>query len=94
MTLALKFNKFNFLITLSSPMKNYACEYPGCGKSFTRSEHLRRHALNHEQPRNGLTCERCSVHFRRPDLLGKVELVPKLILLLNTNRLSPTHDAP
>ncbi|EED15608.1 conserved hypothetical protein [Talaromyces stipitatus ATCC 10500] len=52
-------------------MKNHACEYPGCEKSFTRAEHLRRHALNHEQPHNGLTCERCSVHFRRPDLLAR-----------------------
>jgi len=52
-------------------MKNHACQYPGCGKRFTRAEHLRRHALNHEQPRNGFTCERCSVHFQRPDLLGE-----------------------
>ncbi|KAJ5585255.1 uncharacterized protein N7459_005055 [Penicillium hispanicum] len=37
--------------------------------NFTRAEHLRRHALNHEQPRDGFTCERCSVHFQRPDLL-------------------------
>ncbi|KAJ5408356.1 hypothetical protein N7509_002239 [Penicillium cosmopolitanum] len=40
-------------------------------KSFTRAEHLRRHALNHDQPRNGFTCERCSVHFQRPDLLAR-----------------------
>lgn len=65
-------------------MKNHACGHPGCGKNFTRAEHLRRHALNHDQPRNSLTCERCSVHFRRPDLLGIVEPVPKLILLLST----------
>ncbi|CAG8084467.1 unnamed protein product [Penicillium olsonii] len=52
-------------------MKNHACQYPGCTKSFTRAEHLRRHALNHEQPRNGYTCERCSVHFQRADLLAR-----------------------
>lgn len=53
-------------------MKSHACQYPTCGKRFTRAEHLRRHALNHEQPRNGFTCERCSVHFQRPDLLGEI----------------------
>ncbi|CAG8395271.1 unnamed protein product [Penicillium salamii] len=52
-------------------MKNHACQYPGCTKSFTRAEHLRRHALNHEQARNGYTCERCSVHFQRADLLAR-----------------------
>ncbi|KAJ5709942.1 hypothetical protein N7493_009534 [Penicillium malachiteum] len=52
-------------------MKKHACQYPGCSKSFTRAEHLRRHALNHEQPRYGFTCERCSVHFQRPDLLER-----------------------
>lgn len=56
-------------------MKNqekHPCQHPGCSKSFTRAEHLRRHALNHEQARNGYTCERCSVHFQRSDLLGKI----------------------
>ncbi|KAJ5246307.1 hypothetical protein N7468_001290 [Penicillium chermesinum] len=52
-------------------MKSHVCQYPGCSKSFTRAEHLRRHALNHEQPRHGFTCERCSVHFQRPDLLER-----------------------
>ncbi|PWY69070.1 MFS general substrate transporter [Aspergillus heteromorphus CBS 117.55] len=41
------------------------------GKTFTRAEHLRRHALNHETGRDGYTCERCSVHFSRPDLLNR-----------------------
>ncbi|KAJ5364380.1 uncharacterized protein N7496_010093 [Penicillium cataractarum] len=52
-------------------MKPHVCDYIGCGKSFSRGEHLRRHALNHEQPRNGFTCQRCSVHFQRPDLLAR-----------------------
>ncbi|KAJ5484567.1 hypothetical protein N7453_012035 [Penicillium expansum] len=55
-------------------MKNqekHPCQHPGCSKSFTRAEHLRRHALNHEQARNGYTCERCSVHFQRSDLLAR-----------------------
>ncbi|RAL09403.1 C2H2 finger domain transcription factor, partial [Aspergillus homomorphus CBS 101889] len=52
-------------------MKLHACHWPNCGKSFTRAEHLRRHALNHEQARQGYICERCSVHFHRPDLLSR-----------------------
>ncbi|RAO69896.1 uncharacterized protein BHQ10_005908 [Talaromyces amestolkiae] len=51
--------------------KDHICKHPGCNKSFTRAEHLRRHALNHEQPRGGFTCERCSVHFKRSDLLAR-----------------------
>ncbi|GAD99297.1 conserved hypothetical protein [Paecilomyces variotii No. 5] len=50
-------------------IKSHACDFPGCGKSFTRAEHLRRHALNHQQDDN--SCERCGVHFTRPDLLGR-----------------------
>lgn len=50
-------------------MKNHVCQWPNCRKSFTRAEHLRRHSLNHEQSREGYTCERCFVHFNRPDLL-------------------------
>ncbi|RAL03263.1 C2H2 finger domain transcription factor [Aspergillus ibericus CBS 121593] len=53
------------------PMKSHVCDWPSCGKAFTRAEHLRRHALNHEAARDGYTCERCSVHFRRPDLLSR-----------------------
>ncbi|OAX84716.1 hypothetical protein ACJ72_00913 [Emergomyces africanus] len=49
--------------------KAHICSYPGCSKSFTRAEHLRRHALNHKNEDN--TCERCGVHFNRPDLLGR-----------------------
>ncbi|KAF9895265.1 hypothetical protein FE257_000167 [Aspergillus nanangensis] len=52
-------------------MKNHVCHWPTCGKSFTRAEHLRRHALNHEQSQDGYTCDRCSVHFHRPDLLSR-----------------------
>ena len=74
-------------------MKTHACKYPGCEKSFTRAEHLRRHALNHEQPRKGFTCERCTVHFQRPDLLGKRHLLSTLIGVPKANRLSPTHAA-
>jgi hypothetical protein len=48
--------------------KKFACSWQGCGKSFSRSEHLHRHALNHKEGNN--TCLRCAAHFRRRDLLG------------------------
>jgi len=49
--------------------KKFGCTHPGCGKSFSRSEHLHRHALNHKDGNN--TCLRCSAHFRRRDLLDR-----------------------
>lgn len=49
--------------------KKFACSYPSCGKSFSRSEHLHRHALNHKDGNN--TCLRCMAHFRRRDLLDR-----------------------
>lgn len=49
--------------------KKFGCHFPDCGKSFSRTEHLHRHALNHKDGNN--TCLRCSAHFRRRDLLGR-----------------------
>ncbi|PBP24463.1 krueppel c2h2-type zinc finger protein [Diplocarpon rosae] len=49
--------------------KKFGCSFPSCGKSFSRSEHLHRHALNHKEGNN--TCQRCSAHFRRRDLLDR-----------------------
>ncbi|KAF4125872.1 Fungal specific transcription factor domain [Geosmithia morbida] len=45
------------------------CPHPGCGKKFTRAEHLQRHALNHTP--GGLACSVCSASFKRPDLLKR-----------------------
>jgi hypothetical protein len=53
----------------SEVKKKFCCSFPQCGKSFSRSEHLHRHALNHKDGNN--TCLRCSAHFRRRDLLGE-----------------------
>ncbi|KAF7563752.1 hypothetical protein G7046_g400 [Stylonectria norvegica] len=51
------------------PSKNFACDHDGCGKRFTRLEHLNRHALNHTAGQ--ATCSRCRAHFKRPDLLAR-----------------------
>ncbi|RDW59882.1 hypothetical protein BP6252_12969 [Coleophoma cylindrospora] len=55
--------------TTAAAKKKFSCSHPGCGKSFSRSEHLHRHALNHKDGNN--TCLRCSAHFRRRDLLDR-----------------------
>ncbi|RKF63315.1 putative krueppel c2h2-type zinc finger protein [Golovinomyces cichoracearum] len=49
--------------------KRFTCNFSGCGKCFSRSEHLHRHALNHKDGNN--TCLRCMAHFRRRDLLDR-----------------------
>lgn len=48
----------------------YICDYPGCGKSFQRSEHLARHKLNHN-PKKIFKCTQpgCKKTFVRHDLL-------------------------
>ncbi|SZF06050.1 unnamed protein product [Blumeria hordei] len=52
-----------------SGKKRFVCNFIDCGKSFSRSEHLHRHALNHKEGDH--TCERCLAHFRRRDLLDR-----------------------
>ncbi|KAK6364934.1 hypothetical protein LTS17_011630 [Exophiala oligosperma] len=50
----------------------HACEFPGCGKVFTRAEHRRRHELNHN-PEALFPCTRpgCRKAFHRLDLLQR-----------------------
>ena len=49
--------------------KKFICSNDGCGRSFTRAEHLQRHLLNHST--GEYTCDRCRAHFKRRDLLGE-----------------------
>ncbi|KAF2836187.1 hypothetical protein M501DRAFT_996898 [Patellaria atrata CBS 101060] len=51
------------------PIKKFQCRFEGCERSFTRSEHLQRHLLNHTAGES--TCERCRAHFKRRDLLER-----------------------
>ncbi|KAJ5206165.1 Zinc finger C2H2 [Penicillium cf. griseofulvum] len=50
----------------------HACQYPGCGKVFTRAEHRRRHELNHN-PEASYRCATpgCKKAFHRVDLLAR-----------------------
>ncbi|KAL4892807.1 hypothetical protein BDV59DRAFT_193372 [Aspergillus ambiguus] len=54
----------------SANMKNHSCQWPNCDKSFTRAEHLRRHALNHEQAHNGYTSRHMMRHAKRDEEAG------------------------
>lgn len=51
--------------------KRFSCTYEGCGKAFTRSDHLQRHHLNHDDSGQSYDCPRCALHFKRPDLLER-----------------------
>ncbi|KAF2465101.1 uncharacterized protein BDR25DRAFT_380184 [Lindgomyces ingoldianus] len=50
-------------------VRRFTCEKEGCGRSFTRAEHLQRHLLNHSTGDH--TCARCRAHFKRKDLLER-----------------------
>ncbi|KAL8965467.1 MAG: hypothetical protein Q9183_003838, partial [Haloplaca sp. 2 TL-2023] len=52
--------------------KVHVCEYPGCGKVFTRAEHRKRHEANHN-PEPAFKCEviSCRKPFQRADLLAR-----------------------
>ncbi|EQL30504.1 uncharacterized protein BDCG_16142 [Blastomyces dermatitidis ER-3] len=49
--------------------KVHQCQYPGCEKLFSRAEHVRRHASNHN-PVASIKCsvEGCGKAFKRKDL--------------------------
>lgn len=53
-------------------MGHYPCEVKGCGKLFTRSDHLLRHVRNHD---NSVYYEcdwrDCGKKFKRKDVLNK-----------------------
>lgn len=52
--------------------RRFACDWPGCDKIYSRSEHLQRHILNHA-PREIYACDEpgCDHKFVRSDLLAR-----------------------
>ncbi|ESX01478.1 hypothetical protein KL918_004158 [Ogataea parapolymorpha] len=50
----------------------YVCEFPGCGKQFSRSDHVKRHARNHTSE-GRFRCEvpGCTAEFTRLDIKTK-----------------------
>lgn len=53
----------------SKPTRRFECTHEGCGKSYTRAEHLGRHQLNHN-PKDIYKCDfpGCTRQFVRQDL--------------------------
>ncbi|OCF60817.1 hypothetical protein L486_00457 [Kwoniella mangroviensis CBS 10435] len=49
----------------------FRCTYQGCSKTFTRKDHLFRHAANHSE--DTFNCRRCTRPFKRLDLLQRHE---------------------
>ncbi|OXC68279.1 hypothetical protein AYX13_03236 [Cryptococcus neoformans] len=52
-------------------MFGFKCAHPGCAKTFTRKDHLLRHAANHSQ--TSYNCPTCRREFKRYDLLQRHE---------------------
>ncbi|WWC88956.1 uncharacterized protein L201_003871 [Kwoniella dendrophila CBS 6074] len=50
---------------------SFFCTYEGCSKSFTRKDHLYRHAANHSS--ETFNCPKCNRPFKRVDLLQRHE---------------------
>ncbi|KAJ1329906.1 DNA binding [Microdochium nivale] len=52
--------------------RRFICDWPGCDKIYSRSEHLQRHILNHA-PREIYACDEpgCDHKFVRSDLLAR-----------------------
>lgn len=56
----------------SKPTRRFQCTFEGCGKSYTRAEHLGRHQLNHN-PKDIYKCDfpGCKRQFVRQDLCAR-----------------------
>ncbi|EXJ89774.1 hypothetical protein A1O3_02841 [Capronia epimyces CBS 606.96] len=56
----------------TEPRRRFECTYPGCGRHYSRAEHLYRHQLNHN-PKEIYKCDYagCSRTFVRQDLCAR-----------------------
>lgn len=48
--------------------ERFECDFPGCSKSFSRKDHLKRHQLNHDELAAMYECEECGMKFKRADV--------------------------
>ncbi|KAG0684181.1 hypothetical protein C6P42_004429 [Pichia californica] len=58
---------------LMSIMKMYKCDFKDCQREFTRSDHLKRHKVNHTSKRIKCSEPNCSMVFTRMDIKKKHE---------------------
>lgn len=65
-------NSLHTTANSSKPTRRFECTYEGCGKSYTRAEHLGRHQLNHN-PKDIYKCDfpGCKRQFVRQDLCAR-----------------------
>lgn len=47
----------------------FGCDFAGCNKTFSRSDHLKRHQLNHTEGAKLHECSVCHKTFRRSDVM-------------------------
>lgn len=57
------------------PNSFHTCNY--CSSQFKRDDHLRRHELNHQEPRFYCSYPNCGKAFRRKDVLKRHNLIHK-----------------
>ncbi|KAI1087330.1 hypothetical protein F5B19DRAFT_475971 [Rostrohypoxylon terebratum] len=55
---------------MSSSQKGWECSFPGCGKKFSRKEHLTRHNLGHN-PEHQYKCHICGRRYARSDVFKR-----------------------
>ncbi|KAI2471089.1 hypothetical protein F4781DRAFT_142270 [Annulohypoxylon bovei var. microspora] len=55
---------------MSSSQKSWECSVPGCGKKFSRKEHLTRHNLGHN-PEHQYKCHICGRRYARSDVFKR-----------------------
>lgn len=72
---------------MQSLEERYTCQYPGCGKSFARKEHLGRHSRSHKGTERYI-CQLCSREFtRRFGLQFKSKYDPRTDILCYSDSL-------
>ncbi|CDK24069.1 unnamed protein product [Kuraishia capsulata CBS 1993] len=55
---------------MSQSQNRHACLFPGCGKTFYRKDHLKRHSVNHNENASSHPCTypNCNMTFKRTDV--------------------------
>ncbi|CAG85667.2 DEHA2B16148p [Debaryomyces hansenii CBS767] len=78
----------NMPITMTN---KFECDFPGCHKSFSRKDHLRRHHLNHDDNAvlHGCSYPGCKMEFKRYDvMIGHYERHFKKRKVLNKDQVA------
>lgn len=66
-----KKKNLNRHMQLHSTDKKFMCSYVGCNKSYSRSDHLKRHQISHTDNTKPYNCDYCIVRFSNKDHLKR-----------------------